>query len=206
MKVRISPEEVSAHEMEAWIAQLRDEGSDARFSNARPSGGTAIDQPPDDGGAKWEIAVPAPPAEGPPASARRASRPGTAGLALIGDQLRIPIVWCEIAPCISHHTNPAALGEADIRARALSAGWRLDRLGRLTCPECQQSSPCFWPAHPVALWDKEAAATMVALMAACDRSNGASRNAEVAHEAWVPPEPPVTSAPPSPWIGGRHRR
>ena len=30
--------------MEAWIAQLRDEGSDARFSDARPSGSTAIDQ------------------------------------------------------------------------------------------------------------------------------------------------------------------
>jgi hypothetical protein len=165
--------------MEAWIAQLRDEGSVTPGSDARPSGGTAIDQPPDDGGAKWEIAVPLRLQKGLP-PARGGFRPGTAGLALIGDQLRIPIVWCEIAPCISHHTNPAALGEADIRARALSAGWRLDRLGRLTCPECQQSSPCFWPAHPVALWDKEAAATMVALMAACDRSNGASHNAQVA--------------------------
>ena len=115
-------------------------------------------------------------------------------------------MWCEIAPCISHHTNPAALGEADIRARALSAGWRFDRLGRLTCPECLQSSPWFWPAHPVAPWDREAAAAMVALMAARDRRDGAAHNPEVAHEALVPPVQSATSAPPGPWIRGRHRK
>jgi hypothetical protein len=206
MNVRISPTDVSAHEMEAWLAQLRDEGSDARFSDAWPSGGQASDEAPDDGEARWKLAVPVPPAGRPPASARRAARPGTAGRALIGDQLRIPIVWCDMAPCISHHTSPAALGEADVRARALSAGWRVDRLGRLTCPGCQQSSPWFWPAHPVVLWDQEAAATMVALMAARDRANGASRNAEVAHEALVPPVESATSAPPSQWTRGRHRR
>jgi hypothetical protein len=205
MKVKVSPADVSAHEMEAWIAQLRDEGSDTRFSDARPSG-TPLDRAPDGGGARWKIAVPAPPAERPPASPGRAARPRTAGRALIGDQLRIPILWCEIAPCISHHTNPAALGEADNRARALSAGWRLDRLGRLTCPQCQQSSPWFWPAHPVVPWDEEAAATMAALMAARDRANGASRDAELAHEAWVPPAASAASAPPSQWAGGRHRR
>src|SRR6516162_10799645 len=206
MKVKVPPGDVSAHEMEAWIAQLRDEGSDTRVSDARPSGGKPLDRAPDGGGARWKIAVPAPPTERPPASAGRAARPGTAGRALIGDQLRVPIVWCELAPCISHHTNPAALGEADNRARALSAGWRLDRLGRLTCPKCQQSSPWFWPAHPVVPWDKEAAATMAALMAARDRANGASRDAEVAHEAWVPPTLSAESAQPSPWTVGRHRR
>ena len=215
MKAKVLPADVTAHEMEAWIAQLRDEGIDTRFSDARPSGGTPVDRAPG-GGTRWKIAVPAPPAERPPAErppaerppagAGRAARPGTAGRALIGDQLRVPIVWCELAPCISHHTNPAALGEADNRARALSAGWRLDRLGRLTCPKCQQSSPWFWPAHPVVPWDKEAAATMAALMAARDRANGASRDAEVAHEAWVPPTLSAESAPPSQWTIGRHRR
>ena len=206
MKVKVPPGDVSAHEMEAWIAQLRDEGSDTRVSDARPSGGTPLDRAPDGGGARWKIAVPAPPTERPPASAGRAARPATVGRALIGDQLRVPILWCELAPCISHHANPAALGEADNRARALSAGWRLDRLGRLTCPLCQQSSPWFWPAHPVVPWDKEAAATMAALMAARDRANGASRDAEVAHEAWVPPTLSAESAPPSQWTIGRHRR
>lgn len=206
MKVRIYPGDVGAHEVDAWIAQLRDDGSDTRFSDARPSVGTAIDEPPDEAEAGWRLAAPAPPAGRPPASARRAARPGTVGRALIGDQLRIPIVWCELAPCISHHTNPAALGEADIRARAVSAGWRFDRLGRLICPECQQSSPWFWPAHPPVLWDRKAAAAMAALMAVRDRANGAGRNAEVAHEALVPPARPTASAPPSPWTPGRHRR
>jgi hypothetical protein len=206
MKVRISPADVSAHEMSAWIAQLRDEGSDAWFSDAQPSGGTASDEAPGDREVTPKVAAPARPVEKPPASAGQASCPGTTGRALIGDDLRIPIVWCEIARCISHHTHPAALGEADIRARALSAGWRIDRLGRLTCPECQQSSPWFWPAHPVALWDREAAATMVALMAVRHRQNGASRNADAVHEALVPPAQPTTSSPPGQWIRGRHRK
>jgi len=206
MKVKVPPGDVSAHEMEAWIAQLRDEGSDTRVSDARPSGGAPLDLAPDGGRARWKIAVPAPPTGRPPASAGRAARPATAGRALIGDQLRVPILWCELAPCISHHANPAALGEADNRVRALSAGWRLDRLGRLTCPRCQQNSPWFWPAHPVVPWDKEAAATMAALMAARDRANGASRDAEVAHEAWVPPTLSAESAQPSQWTVGRHRR
>lgn len=206
MKVKVSPGDVSAHEMKAWIAQLREDDSDARFSDARPSGGTVIDEAPGDDEARWQLAAPAPPPVRPPAGAGRASRPGTAGRAVIGDQLRIPIAWCELAPCISHHTNPAALGEADIRARALSAGWRVDRLGRLTCPDCQQSSPWFWPAHPVVPWDREAAATMVALVAARDRANGARRKAEVAHEALIPPVWSAASAQPSQWIPGRHRR
>lgn len=229
MNVKISPADVSAHEMSAWIAQLRDEGSDAGYSGARPSGGTASDGAPGDGGPVRKIAAPAVSAGTPPAvpsgtlpaapsgtlpavpgtvpaSDSRAPGPSTAERAVIGDQLRIPIVWCELAQCISHHTNPAALGEADIRARALSAGWRFDRLGRLTCPECQQSSPWFWPAHPVALQDREAAAIMVALMAAHHRRNGADHTAEVAHETLIPPVRPAASTPQNQWIRGRHRK
>src|SRR5215471_9206582 len=273
MNVKISPADASAHEMSAWIAQLRDEGSDggpsdagysdagysdagysdAGYSDARPSGGTASDGAPGDGGPVRKIAAPAVSAGTPPAvpsgtlpaapsgtlpavpagtlpavptgtlpaapsgtlpavpgtvpaSDSRAPGPSTAERAVIGDQLRIPIVWCELAQCISHHTNPAALGEADIRARALSAGWRFDRLGRLTCPECQQSSPWFWPAHPVALQDREAAAIMVALMAAHHRRNGADHTAEVAHETLIPPVRPAASTPQNQWIRGRHRK
>src|SRR5215475_10670289 len=254
MNVKISPADVSAHEMSAWIAQLRDEDSDAGYgdngysdagysdagysdagysdagySDARPSGGTASDGAPGDGEPVRKIAAPAVSAGTPPAvpsgtlpaapsgtlpavpgtvpaSDSRAPGPSTAERAVIGDQLRIPIVWCELAQCISHHTNPAALGEADIRARALSAGWRFDRLGRLTCPECQQSSPWFWPAHPVALQDREAAAIMVALMAAHHRRNGADHTAEVAHETLIPPVWPAASTPQNQWIRGRHRK
>jgi hypothetical protein len=71
--------------------------------------------------------------------------------------------------CISHHTDPAALGEADIRARAIAAGWRVDALGRLACPQCQQGDSWFWTAHPVALWDRDTAVAMTTLMAAAVR-------------------------------------
>ena len=79
---------------------------------------------------------------------------GAGGRAVIGDELRIPIMWCEMGSCIAWYTDPAALGEADTRARAIAAGWRIDALGRLACPTCQQTDPCFWTACPVMPWDR----------------------------------------------------
>lgn len=58
--------------------------------------------------------------------------------AVIGDQIRIPIAACDMAPCLSWYSDPAALGEGDMRARAIMAGWRVDALGRLVCPACQR--------------------------------------------------------------------
>lgn len=60
------------------------------------------------------------------------------GHAVIGDQLRMPSVSCEVAGCFSVFADHAALGEADNRARALAAGWAEDPWGRLACPACQQ--------------------------------------------------------------------
>jgi hypothetical protein len=57
---------------------------------------------------------------------------------VIGDQIRVPAAWCDMAGCGSRFADPAALGEADNRARALTAGWGLDACGRLVCPACQQ--------------------------------------------------------------------
>jgi hypothetical protein len=74
--------------------------------------------------------------------------------AVIGDELRMPIMWCEMGSCISWYRDPAALGEADTRARAIGAGWRIDALGRLTCPECQQTDPRFWASCTVVPWDR----------------------------------------------------
>jgi hypothetical protein len=85
------------------------------------------------------------------AAARDAGRP------LIGDQLRIPVMWCEFGSCVAWYADRAALGEADTRARAIAAGWRIDGLGRLACPQCQQNDPGFWTAHPVVPWDRYAA-------------------------------------------------
>jgi hypothetical protein len=73
---------------------------------------------------------------------------------VIGDELRIPIMWCEMGSCIAWHADPAALGEADARVRAIKAGWRIDALGRLACPRCQQSDAGFWATHSVVAWDR----------------------------------------------------
>jgi hypothetical protein len=89
--------------------------------------------------------------------------------AAIGDELRIPLAWCEMGSCISHFADQEALGEADIRARAIKAGWRVDALGRLACPQCQQGDSWFWTAHPVALWDRDTAVAMTTLLAVAVR-------------------------------------
>jgi hypothetical protein len=60
------------------------------------------------------------------------------GHCVIGDQIRLPAAWCDIAGCVAGFADPAALGEADNRARALAAGWRADALGRFVCPACRQ--------------------------------------------------------------------
>jgi hypothetical protein len=93
--------------------------------------------------------------------------------AVIGDELRIPSVWCEMTPCISRHADPAALGEADVRARAIGAGWREDAFGRLACPGCQQRDPRFRPTGQVMRWDREFAVAMTTLLTL--RRNGQVR-------------------------------
>ena len=67
---------------------------------------------------------------------------------VIGDELRIPIMWCEFGTCIERYTHVDALGERDLRVRALAAGWRYDLLGRLACPSCVQHDETFWMTHP----------------------------------------------------------
>ncbi len=88
------------------------------------------------------------------AQAEAAARAEMTVRAVIGDQLRMPVMWCEMGSCISWHADPAALGEADTRARAIGAGWRIDALGRLACPRCQQADPAFWATDLVVPWDR----------------------------------------------------
>jgi hypothetical protein len=112
-----------------------------------------------------------------PAGRRRRLAPGgrrpqapieTPVRALIGEEMRTPTVWCELEPgnCISWHADREALGMADVRARAIAAGWRIDALGRLTCPQCQQRSASFRTTQPVVLWSRAYALTMAARQAA----------------------------------------
>ena len=85
--------------------------------------------------------------------------------AVIGDQLRLPIMWCDLRSCVSWFAHPAALGEADIRARAIDAGWRVDAVGLMVCPQCVQTALDFQSPLPVVLWDREEAMAMSAQMA-----------------------------------------
>lgn len=68
--------------------------------------------------------------------------------AVIGDEIRKPILWCEFGTCIERYTDDDALGERDLRARALTAGWCYDALGRLACPSCAQYDSAFWSTNP----------------------------------------------------------
>jgi hypothetical protein len=115
-----------------------------------------------------EPAMPAALAE-PAASPEPAPEPAPAPATMrpiIGDQLRMPIIWCEMGSCISWHADPAALGEGDTRARAIEAGWRLDAFGRMACPHCQQVDPGFRNPYPVVPWDRHTAVARAARAAA----------------------------------------
>ena len=119
------------------------------------------------------------------------------GRAVIGDQLRMPVMWCEMGSCISWHADPAALGEADTRARAIGAGWRIDALGRLACPRCQQTDPGFRATRPVVLWDRYTAIARAARITALPGNSTAGNPApgngrdlrHPASPAASPPEP-----------------
>jgi hypothetical protein len=95
--------------------------------------------------------------------ARQMARPVLADVdpltetAVIGDQLRLPILWCEMPRCINWHHDPDSLGERDTRERAIARGWRTDALGRLACPECQQTRPDYRTPQPVAWHHPEVA-------------------------------------------------
>jgi len=83
---------------------------------------------------------PATPGRQAPAPAMRRWRPMRA---IIGDEFRTPILWCEFGSCIARYTDEEALGEHELRARAVAVGWRYDRFGRLACPACTRRDPSF---------------------------------------------------------------
>ena len=158
----------------------------AGHGRAEPPAGSARPEAPAgpvapaDSAATAVLAVPTRPA----APTAPAGRAGAAVRAVIGDQLRMPIMWCEMGSCISWHADPAALGEADTRARAIAAGWRIDALGRLACPRCQQNDPRYWVARPVVPWDRYTAIARTARIPAAPRS---SRDPGRAASGYPPP-------------------
>jgi hypothetical protein len=169
MKTNVSKRDAIAQAMD-WLGQLREDGrAEPALGGSGEAAVTAVTAPP------APAASPPAPATGPPVAAagdggNRRNRVAITERAAIGDELRIPIAWCDMGACISYYEHPEALGEADIRVRAIAAGWRVDALGRLACPGCQQSGRWFWTTHPVVLWDRGRAVTAAALMAATVRA------------------------------------
>jgi len=147
MKIKIRPhdpemlQEPDWRQMNGWLAEIRDD------DDAQPA----------PGGDPRPAATAEPEATAELAGAEAPDDDATTVRPLIGDELRMPIMWCEMGSCISWRTDPSALGEADARARAISAGWRIDALGRLACPECQQTDPGFWATGQVVRWDRHTA-------------------------------------------------
>jgi hypothetical protein len=200
------PDDTSMHQMGDWLAELRgDEDAGPRGDgDAEPTG--AEDAEPRRVG---DAAVPAGGRAGSPGAHRRVPEAARAApraraaaharvriteRAVIGDELRIPIMWCEIGSCIAWHADPAALGEADIRARAIAAGWRVDALGRLACPRCQQMDGEFWATHPVRLRGRDRAATG-GPPAAARRQHAADARSRGGPDAIPPAAPPLVPLP-----------
>ncbi len=199
MKIKIRPHDAHMPEEEDWLptddwlAALRDDGraEPASHGHAQPASGS--DPRPEvraevaaraEAGARTEAAAPA----------QAGARAEITGRAVIGDQLRMPVMWCEMGSCISWYAHPAALGEADTRARAISAGWRIDALGRLACPRCQQADPGFRATRPVVPWDRYTAIARAARITARPGDGTAGHPApgngrDLRHPAAGPPEP-----------------
>jgi hypothetical protein len=200
VKTDIWPEDTSMLQMSDWLAELRNGGDAGRRPADRPA------EPVGTGGPRPEPSVAATPnwpisrieifaAEARARAQARAdihagahaetmARPYGRGhaqitaRAVIGDELRMPIMWCEMGSCISWHSDPAALGEADIRARAIAAGWRVDALGRLACPRCQQSDGRFWATHPVRLRAQDTVAAVFPAASECEDAADAGGGTE----------------------------
>jgi hypothetical protein len=230
-----APETDEWAKMNDWFAELRDDrpAGPARHARAQasrdgladddlaePSGpGLAeparhsLPEPAGDGGRRPGTAPAALPACAPPLGAGVSARAEVVSpaerpqRAPIGDQLRLPAAWCEMGSCIGRHADPAALGEADARARAISAGWHVDALGRLACPRCQHTSPSFRTSRPVTLWDRDTALASAARTIAVTRHRRAADNLGRPAASVIPAGPPAAisrqpapgTAPETPW-------
>ncbi|HEY2129265.1 MAG TPA: hypothetical protein VGH77_18985 [Streptosporangiaceae bacterium] len=191
MKTNVRNEDAIARAM-GWLEQLRGDG---RAEPVSEGGGepAAVGGPPPDATAR------------PPNtdSGRHELVEGAEMIepAPIGDALRRPIAWCEMDACISHYEHPAALGEADIRARAITAGWRVDALGRLACPQCLRSGPWFWTTHPIVPWDRHRAVSTLAVMTEAVRADATGGGQGAGSSVIQAVEPPLAPLP----ARGRHR-
>ena len=171
--------------------ESRDDGRFWPWGDGQARPGTDVSvRPRDDGQVQPGHGYPRPEARAATPVTRPVVRAKNNARAVIGDQLRLPIMWCEMGSCISWFAHPAALGEADIRARAIGAGWRVDAVGLLTCPQCQQTAARFQSPRPVVPWDRDKAIAMSAQRADEPRAEAvASVARELSHDL----RPPASS-------------
>jgi hypothetical protein len=214
VKTNIWPEDTSMLQMSDWLAELRDADDAGWRPTDRPEGPVSTHRlrpEPSAAAPNWPISqveifaaearARAQARADVQASARtrtiaRADVRGRVPIterAVIGDELRMPVMWCEMGSCISWHSDPAALGEADIRARAIAAGWRVDALGRLACPRCLQNDGRFWATHPVRLRARDTATAALPTTSVWERAAGAEGGTDAraipAVEPTLPPLP-----------------
>jgi hypothetical protein len=191
MKLKIRSDDANTLEdqgwpqMGDWLARLRDDSRGEPPGDSDAGAGGAdypCSEAPAEPDVRAEAWAPAEAAASAPASAEADVRAGATERPVIGDQLRMPIMWCEMGSCISWYTDPDALGEADTRARAIGAGWRIDALGRLACPRCQQTDPCFWASCPVVPWDRYMAVARAARVAAVSGEGVADSAGGTSHD------------------------
>ena len=196
MKIKIRPDDARMiqdnhwRQVNDWLAELRDDGA------AGPPG-DGQSQPDGDGDPRAEARAGTEAAAS--AGAEVGARAGAMARAVIGDQLRMPVMWCQIGSCISWHANTAALGEAGTRARAIGADWRIDALGRLACPGASR------PTRRLGLPPGPAVGT---LHGQCQGRPGGRREAAMTPAARPPRRQPAGAgmAPPVPACSGHASR
>ncbi len=176
MRSRTTPRHADRGDPGPWLGRLRaDSGYPGSGGDTRPEPEIALARPylrP-----RGVPAVAAPedtlptlaPAPAPTPRPRHARAGG--GRAVIGDELRRPVLWCQLGDCIARYADPQALGDTDNRARAVADGWREDVFGRFACPSCLQRSPEFRARYPVVPWDKDRAVAVALLMTAAARQH-----------------------------------
>ena len=180
MRTRLSRTGAHPDETGAWLAQLHDDDRTSGPGEIRPADGiplqpqATLPRPYVGAAAPGRVAQPQQPtpaggAGAAPAAPGGPSWPGRGAdqvtvRAVIGDELRKPVLWCQMGSCIASFAHPDALGEADNRARAIDAGWREDAFARFACPACLQTSTIFRSRYPVVPWDVKHAIAMATLM------------------------------------------
>ncbi len=204
MKAKLTRTNADPDDTNAWLAELHDQNDVPESDGILHPGGGRTEPPasltrPYVGGT-WPMPAPPDEPQGLP-SGRSRSLPADPSVprgsprhatqrAVIGDELRRPVLWCQMGSCVTWFADPDALGEADNRARAIGDGWREDAFARFACPACLQTSPEFRVKYPVVAWDKKRAIAMATLMTAAMEHYRHSDPAD--DTGWIPAIEPVS--------------